>query len=142
MKYSPRYRKRRNLCPKPRNRDKDTCLKPIEETTIKLTKKNTNIIHMIASVFSLSTCAATTMPYPSPGALAENILPATNIQIVQTSARQDGENVVVDGHIRRKLHRRIIPNGHIAIEIINMGGKTLPQTFTRNRPRLFPDRKG
>ncbi|HEX9921538.1 MAG TPA: hypothetical protein VGD99_02650, partial [Anaerolineae bacterium] len=77
---------------------------------MKLMKMIPTVTLIIASAFTLSACAATPIPSPAPGALAVNILPATDVRIVQTSARQDGENVVVDGQIRRKLHRQRIPN--------------------------------
>ena len=109
---------------------------------MKLIKMTPTTTLMIASVFSLSACVATTMPSPSPGALAVKILPATDVQIVQTSALQDGENVVVDGQIRRKLHRRMIPNGHIDIEIIDKEGKAIHQTFTSYQPEIIPRAEG
>lgn len=97
---------------------------------------------IIATAFSLSACAATPMSSLAPGELAVNNLPATDVKITQTSARQDGENVVVDGKIGRKLHRRMIPNGHIDIEIIDEEGKTIHQTFTSYWPEIIPRAEG
>lgn len=97
---------------------------------------------MIASIFSLSACATTTMPSQAPGSLAVKTLPATDIRIIQTSARQDGENVVVYGQIKRKLHRRMIPQGHIDIAIIDEDGKTIHQTSTKYSPENVPRAEG
>ena len=109
---------------------------------MKLMKITPTATLIIASAFSLSACAGTTMPSPAPGELAVNILPATDVKIVQTSARQDRESVVVDGKIGRKLHRRMIPNGHIDIDIIDEKGKTIHQTFTSYWPEIIPRAEG
>ena len=109
---------------------------------MKRIKMTTTVTLIIASAFSLSACVATPMPSPAPGALAVNILPATDVKIVQTSARQDRESVVVDGKIGRKLHRRMIPNGHIDIDIIDEKGKTIHQTFTSYWPEIIPRAEG
>ena len=109
---------------------------------MRLMKMMPTVILIIASTFSLSACAVTPMPSPAPGTLVVNILPATDVKIAQTSARQDGENVVVDGQIGRKLHRRMIPNGHIDIEIIDETGKTIHQTFTSYWPEIIPRAEG
>lgn len=109
---------------------------------MKLMKMTPTVTLIIASAFTLSACAATPISSPAPGALAVNILPATDVRIVQTSARQDGENVVVDGQIKRKLHRQRIPNGHIDIEIIDEKGKAIYQSFTSYWPEILPRAEG
>lgn len=109
---------------------------------MRLMKMIPTVTLIIASAFSLSACAMTPMPSLAPDTLAVNILPATDVKIAQASARQDGENVVVDGHIGRKLHRRMIPNGHIDIEIIDETGRTIHQTSTSYRPEIIPRAEG
>lgn len=93
---------------------------------------------LIIYVFCLSACAAATNPL-SPDSLAVKIIPAAEVKIVQTSARQDGDNVLVDGHIQRqKVHGRLIPKGHIDITIIDEHSKIIHQTFTHYSPEPLP----
>jgi len=58
---------------------------------------------LITSTFILSGCAVDKqLPTPEPGALTVEILSASEVHIVQASARQVGEEVIVDGKIQRK----------------------------------------
>ena len=76
-----------------------------------------------------------------PGSLAMKISPATEVHIVQTSARQDGENIVVDGQVeRKKIGGRGIVKGHIDIEIIDDGGQnSFDKVVTDFSPRIVPE---
>lgn len=106
-------------------------------------KLMSTFILLIASVFSLPAGADTAMALSTPGALVVRILPATEVRIAQTSARQEGGNVVVEGHIqRKKVHGRLIAKGHIDIAIIDQGGKTIQQTFTSYVPEILPRMDG
>lgn len=98
---------------------------------------------IIASTFSLVACATRTMPPPAPGRLAVIILPATDVQIMQTSARQEGDSVYVDGKIERKMpRRRVIPSGHVDIALVDERGKTLQQVPASYSPLIIPQRYG
>ena len=98
---------------------------------------------MIASAFLLSSCASTIKPSPVAGGLVVVILPATHVQIVQASARQDGEQVAVEGYVKRKkVHGRVIPKGHVDIGIVDGQGRTLLQTPARCTPEIIPRRDG
>lgn len=101
------------------------------------------LILLIGSAFFLSACASSSRPTPVPGALAVIVLPAADVDIIQTSARQDGENIYVDGQIqRKKIHRRVIAIGHVDISIIDEKGKTLHQIPTRFSPEIIPKKHG
>lgn len=97
---------------------------------------------LVAAILSLPACAAKTMRPLAPGELAVEILPDADIRIVQTTARQDGEAIVVDGQIKRKLHRRLIGKGHIDIAITDVDGKTIHETFTSYGPEVLPRAEG
>jgi len=101
------------------------------------------VVMIIASAFSLVACATRTMPLPAPGALAVIILPATDVEIFQTSARQDDGSVYVEGKIQRKMpRRRAIPTGHVDIAIVDEKGKTLYQIPTSYKPEIIPKTHG
>lgn len=94
---------------------------------------------LMTGIFHLPAFAAPTRQPLAPGELAVKIIPDTNVEIVQTTARQDGENVIVDGYIqRKKVHGRMIPTGHVDITIIDEQGKTVDKTFTRVAPEILP----
>ncbi len=98
---------------------------------------------VIAIAFLLSSCAAKSMNASAPGGLKVAILPATYVQIVSTSARQDGANVVVEGQVKRKkVHGRVIPKGHVDISIVDEHGKTLLQVPARCMPEIIPRMDG
>lgn len=98
---------------------------------------------MIAMLFFLPACATTSMQPLAPGALTVKILPAASVRIVQTSARQDGANVVIDGHVQReKVHGRMIPTGHVDIALLDEKGKTIQAIFTRVTPEILPRMHG
>ena len=109
---------------------------------MKLLKLIPTLTLIIASAFILPAC--TVKPTPSaPGSLTMKVLPATDVHIIQASARQDGENVVVDGQItRKKIGGRGIVKGHVDIEIIDEGGKTIRQIITDISPRIVPKFSG
>ena len=98
---------------------------------------------MIASAFLLSSCASTIKPAPAAGELVVVILPATHVQIVQATARQDGENVVVEGFVKRKkVHGRVIPKGHVDIGIVDQQGRTILQIPASCMPEIIPRMDG
>lgn len=94
---------------------------------------------MLANILFLPACATRTIPHPAKGTLAMKILPAVDVRIVQASARQDGEYLVVDGQVKRKkVHARKFPRGHIDIAILDEDGSTIDKTFTRISPEILP----
>lgn len=71
--------------------------------------------------------------------LTVKIIPDADVEIVKTTARQDGENVVIDGSMqRKKVHGRVIRKGHIDITICDEQGKTIYTTFARVSPEILP----
>lgn len=94
---------------------------------------------LIISFCLMPACTARTITPPAPGALAVKILPAVDVRIVQTSARQERGYVIVDGQIKRKkVHARKFPRGHIDITILDEAGKTIHETFTKYSPDILP----
>ena len=113
------------------------------ENVMKLLKLIPTVTLIIASAFILPACTVKPTQPSVPGSLTMKILPATDVHIVQASARQDGENVVVDGQItRKKIGGRGIVKGHVDIEIIDEGGKTIRQVVTGFSPRIVPKFSG
>lgn len=106
---------------------------------MKLIKMMPTVTLVVVNIFFLPACATTTVPPPAPGTLAVKILPAVDVRIVQTSARQEGEYLVVDGQIKRKkVHARKFPRGHIDIAILDEDGSTIDKTFTKISPEILP----
>ena len=98
---------------------------------------------LICSVFFLASCATTAKSPQAPGALAVIILPTADVQILQTSARQEGGIVYVEGKIQRKIpRRRVIHTGHVDIAIVDAKGKTLHQVPIGYSPEIIPRRHG
>lgn len=98
---------------------------------------------LIVSMFLLPACAATTMQRLAPGELTVKILADTQVEIVQTTARQEGKSLIVDGQLhRKKVHGRLIPKGHVDITIVDEQGKTIHKTFTRVSPEILPRMDG
>ena len=98
---------------------------------------------MLVNALSHAACAATPMTPQSSSPLAVRVLPTAEARIVQTSARQDGEELVVAGRIqRKKVHGRVIPKGHIDITILDKEGRTMHQTSTRYAPEILPRMDG
>jgi len=53
-------------------------------------------------------------------------------QIIKTSARQDGENVIVEGLVRRQKEGKIpLPNGCVDITVLDQQGKIVDKIFTK-----------
>lgn len=99
----------------------------------------TTLTLIITGIFSLTACATTTATPLRPGALAVRIGPDTDVEIVQTTAHQDGENVIIAGHLQRKKVRgRTIPKGYVDIAIIDGHGKTIHKTSTAISPEIVP----
>ncbi len=110
---------------------------------MKLMEMMPTVTMIIASAFFLVACAARTVPPSAPGELAVIILPATDVQIFQTTARQDDGSVYVEGKIQRKMpRRRVIPKGHVDIAIVDEKGKTLQQISTTISPEVIPSSHG
>ena len=100
-------------------------------------------IVMIASTFTLSACTVKPLPPLAPGTLAIKIIQEPDVQFVQTSARQDGENVVVVGQVKRTVTGgRSVITGHVDIKIIDKEDKTLCQVVTNYSPKIIPERNG
>jgi len=99
---------------------------------------------LITSTFILSGCAVDKqLPTSAPGALTVDIQPASEVHIVQASARQVGEDVIVDGKIqRKKIGGRGIVKGHVDIDVLDAKGKTLRQVVTGCSPKIIPKLSG
>lgn len=110
---------------------------------MKSSKLISTVIFIMASTFALSACTVKPLPPTVSGSLATNIQQASEVQIVQTSARQDGENVVVDGRVKRKVTGgRGVVKGHIDIKIIDAEGKIIDRVVTGVSPEIIPKRGG
>lgn len=99
---------------------------------------------LVTSTFILSGCAVDKqLPTPAPGALTVDIQPASEVHIVQASARQVGEEVIVDGKIqRKKIGGRGIVKGHVDIDVLDEKGQTLRQVVTGCSPQIIPKLSG
>lgn len=103
---------------------------------MKMTKMKSLIL---ASTFILSSCATTAISTQTKNGLPVIILPAKQVEIVQTSARQEGNNVVVVGKIQRKIsHQRATPKGHVDVAIVDQHGKILEQIPSGYTPSILP----
>lgn len=110
---------------------------------MKMPKLINMTILMIASTFTLSACAVKPLPPPDPGTLTIKILQEPDVQFVQTFARQDGENIVVVGQVKRTVTGgRSVITGHVDIEIIDKDGKSICQVVTNYSPKIIPERNG
>lgn len=91
-------------------------------------------------VLFLPACATKTFKPLAPGGLAVETAPTfASVEIVQTTARQEGESVIVAGHLQRKMVRgREIPKGHVDIAIIDGQGKTIHKISTGISPEIVP----
>lgn len=101
------------------------------------------LIMVLASAFFLSACATAIKSPQAPGTLAVIILPVPDVQIVQTSARQEEGGVYVEGKIQRVMpRRRVIQAGHVDIAVVDEKGKTLRQIPTKYSPEIIPRSHG
>ncbi|MBV5329527.1 MAG: hypothetical protein JZU65_18190 [Chlorobium sp.] len=108
---------------------------------MKLSKLMPAVLLIMASTFALAACTVKPSSPPAPDSLATKILSTSEVQIVQTSARQDGENIVVDGQVRRTVTGgRGIIKGHIDIGIIDTEGNTIGRVVTNVSPEIIPNR--
>ncbi len=115
----------------------------VKESEMKLLKLIPTVTLIIASAFILPACTVKPTPPSFLGSLTMKIIPATDVHIVQASARQDGENVVVDGQItRKKIGGRGIVKGHIDIDILDEAGKNIRQVVTDISPRIVSKLSG
>lgn len=56
-----------------------------------------------------------------------------DVQIIRTSAKQDGENVIVEGLVRRQKEGKApIPNGCVDITVLDQQGKIVDKIFTKS----------
>lgn len=99
---------------------------------------------LVTSACILSGCVVDQqLPAPAPGALTVDIQPASEVHIVQASARQVEEDVIVDGKIqRKKIGGRGIVKGHIDIDVLDETGKILQQAVTGCSPQIIPQLSG
>jgi len=110
---------------------------------MKLSKWISATTLIIACGFALPASAAQPASPPEPGSLAMKILPAGEVRIVQTSARQEGANVVVEGNVsRKKIGGRGIVKGHVDIRIVDRQGKTLREVTASCSPGIIPKLSG
>lgn len=55
-----------------------------------------------------------------------------DVQVTRTSARQDGENVIVEGLVRRQKEGKIpLPNGCVDITVLDQQGNIVDKIFTK-----------
>lgn len=109
-----------------------------EDMTMKLMKVLAVATLINAAAFFLYSCATVTMP-ASPDGMIVKTWPSLAVRIEQTSARQEGEDVVVNGELKRKkAHRRSIPKGHVDIAVVDGEGKTIYQSHTQYHPETIP----
>jgi hypothetical protein len=98
---------------------------------------------LLATALPSAAHAATTLTPPGGGLLAVKAMAAKDVRIVQTSARQAGEHIIVGGHLqRKKVHGRVIPKGHVDIAIIDQEGQTIHQTAAQVSPTIIPRSHG
>jgi hypothetical protein len=114
------------------------------EILMKFVKIISTITLLLASALILPACAVSKPePPPPPDALTLKIMSTFKVDIVQTSARQEGENVIVEGQVKRKrTSARDFVTGHIDIEILNEEGKALRQVVTDCSPKIIPKSSG
>jgi hypothetical protein len=111
------------------------------EILMKFVKMIPTITLLLAGAFILPACAG--KPAPPPGMLALKILPSSKVRIIQTSARQEGEHVIVEGQVKRKKRGGgSIITGHIDIEILNEEGKIMRQVVADCSPKIIPKFSG
>jgi len=104
-----------------------------------LNKMAQTVVLLMISLCFMPACTTKTISSPKPGMLAVKILPALDVQIVQASARQEGDYLMVNGQIKRKkVHARKFPRGHIDIALLDADGKTIYKTFTKYSPEILP----
>ncbi len=110
---------------------------------MKLPKLIFTIISIIAYVGILSACTAKPSPTPAPDTLAIKILPAFDVQFIQTSARQDGEYVVVNGQVKRTVTGgKSVIAGHVDVGIIDKTGNAICKAVANYSPKSIPERSG
>ena len=107
-------------------------------------KKIIPLTLFLASALILPACAVgIPEPPPPPGTLALKIKSALKVNIVQTSARQEGADVIVEGQVKRKrIAVRDFITGHIDIEILDEEGNTIRQVITDCSPKIIPKFNG
>ncbi len=95
---------------------------------------------IISCVLFLPACATQTFMPLAPGELAVKIAPTfSNVKIVLATARQEGESVIVEGYLQRKMARgRQIPKGYVDIALIDGQGKTIHKISTGISPEIVP----
>jgi len=97
----------------------------------------------IASAFILPACAVKQTQPLLPESVAMKILPATEVYIFKASARQEDDNVVVEGQIsRKKIGGGGGVKGHIDIKIIDKHGTPIRQVFADFSPKIVPKLSG
>ena len=94
------------------------------------------------SHFALAACATATVPSAT-GEVAVQTGYDENVRIVQPSARREGDTLAVDGKVlRKKMHGRLVPKGHIDITVVDGAGQTIYHTQARYSPDILPRRDG
>lgn len=112
-----------------------------KDITMKQQEIISTIILTIVCAGILTACAA--KPSTTPGTLPVKILPAPEVQFIQTSARQEGENVFVKGQVKRTVTGgRSTIAGHVDIEIINKEGEIICLVVTSYSPKNIPEING
>lgn len=99
------------------------------------------LIVVVLNAVILAGCAGEkSSPPPPPGAVAVRIIQASAANIVQSSARQEGEVLVVAGKVARQwIGNRGVVKGHVDIDVLDASGKTLRSLTTRCSPPVIPN---
>jgi hypothetical protein len=101
----------------------------------------------IASIFLMASCLSamantpSSAMTPSPDQLAIQVFPATDVLIIQSSARRGEGTVAVEGQVRRKIiGGRGVVKGHVDVKLLNKKGETIHEVFASCSPRIIPNR--
>lgn len=108
---------------------------------MKIVKIIPAFILVILNAGILTGCAVEkSLPTPPPGSIAVRIIQAPAANIVQSSARQEGDVLVVDGKVERNwIGNRGVVKGHVDIDVLDASGKAIRSLTTRCSPSVIPN---
>lgn len=108
---------------------------------MKLVKIISVLTVVVINAVVLAGCAVEkSAPTSPPGSIAVRIIPKSAVHIVQASARQEGDVLVVDGKIQRIwIGNRGIVKGHVDIDVLDAIGKPIRSITTSCSPSIIPN---